>query len=231
MIEAAIIFGGVGLGILMLGRRRRVRRPIVVQDPPPVIVDPPSVIVDPVRNFTEGPNRQERIDALLRHYVSPTPSFGRLVQVRSGQTLESLVREAFDEIGRSTLEQRIHYIHCMSSGRYNSGVYGTPSVSKKFGSELLSPGTGIGLRVAFLPRNEDALHAMSVGRMPKMTVDSRTGEPKTSDRSLGMVWMPPVYEEGIRRGELPTCAPYSHEDGSSTIDPPPELLGLLEEEQ
>lgn len=220
------MIGGVGL-IMLLGRRRTQRRKVVV-DPVPQR----TVVVDPVpQGVRNGPRssggRLQRIAELLARFSSTTPQVFKLVRIRSGQSIESVVREAFDLICQTTVEQRRHYIHCVSSSSYNAAVYGTPSTTKRFGAELLTPGTGLGLRVAFLPRNEDAYHAMLVGNMPSMTVDSRTGEPRTTDTSLGMVWLPPVYEEGLRRGDLPTCAPYSYEDGSSTIDPPPSLLVLL----
>lgn len=225
MIEGALLLGGLGLGLVLLGGRRKRRR--AAPPPPPIVVnDPPPPVVEPQRNVV---SRHQKIAELMEKWCSSKPKFGRLVQVRVGQSIEQMVHEAFDEVGKSTAAQREHYIHCMSSSNYNAETYGTPSTSKRFGTELLAPGSGLGLRVAFLPRNEDAYHAMSVGRMPKMTVDPKTGEPRTSDRALGMVWMPPVWEEGVHRGELPTCAPYSYENGDSTINPPPSLLSLLEE--
>lgn len=244
MIEAFAIAGGVGLALVLFGSRKRRRRV------PPVVVDParphvpaessPATDVEPsvtnppayLRNRAEprSQTRLERIAKLLADNVKAEPTFGFLYAVRRGDTLPGIVKAAFDRIGGASAQQRLHYIHCLSSGSYNAGRYGTPSTSKRFGAEMLAPGSGLGLRVAFLPRNEDALSAMLRGRMPTMTVDARTGEPLGEDGSYALLWMLPVNEAAVRAGDLPSCAAFNWRDGSSTIDPDPELLRLLRED-
>jgi hypothetical protein len=62
-----------------------------------------------------------------------------------------------------------------------------------------------------------------------MTVDARTGAPASGDADFGaygLLWLPPVSADALVVGEV-TCAPFTWTDGSSTIDPPPELLALL----
>lgn len=255
MIEALAIAGGLGLAFMVFGGRRRRKRivtpppdgPRVIIDPPPprdgdapapaygvadVAFEPDEIeIVDVQRNVVVDvprTSRLERLAELIAQNVRNEPSFGYFYPIKTGDTLPGIVKRLFDTIGGASVEQRLHYIHCLSSGHYNAGRYGTPSTSKRFGKDLCVPGNGIGLRVAFLPRNEDALAAMARGRMPQMTVDPKTGEPIGLDAHLGVLWLLPVDEQGVRAGELPSCSAYSYHDGSSTIDPPPELLELLE---
>jgi hypothetical protein len=110
-------------------------------------------------------------------------------------------------------------------------IYATPSTTKTFPKEYLVPGKSIGVRVAFLPRNADAHGLLLQGIKPSMTVDPTTGASATTDAtSYGLLWLPPVDAESLASGE-PTCAPFSWGDGSSTIDPPPQLLELLETQQ
>lgn len=236
-MNVALLAGGLGLGLLLVGSRRmrrRVRPPVIVT-PPPDAPRPSPTPRDPVapapsRARNRGLSRAERLGQLLDELVSNTPRLGRLVQLDASQTPLGAVDEAFRAAGLETfVQQREHYAHCMASGRFNSSIYGTPSVSKRFPKSLLAPGTGIGLRVAFLPRNEDAMAALRVGRMPRMTVDRQTGAPLTGDTSLGLLWFPPIDEVGVRAGLMPSCAAFSWADGASAIDPPSELLALLEE--
>ncbi len=229
-MSLALLAGGVGLSLVLLGQRRRRRAPGVIVTPPPDSPPPPEPPepVGPVRN--RGVSRRERARALLDELVADAPRLGRLVQLGPGQTLLGVIDEAFRAAGLVTfVRQREHYAHCMASGRFNSSTYGTPSVSRQFPKNLLAPGTGLGLRVAFLPRNEDAQHAMRSGRLPQMTVDARTGASLTGDKHYGLLWFPPVNEELVRSGHQPSCADLPWPDGSSSIDPPTELMLMLEE--
>lgn len=170
---------------------------------------------------------RERVDRLLQAFVSDEPRPGFFYQVQDGDTLPDVAAAALESVGDFTDEQLEQYIFCISSGpRWNVRKYSTPSTSKSFGNALLVPGLGRGIRVAFLPRNDDALDAMLEGRMPLMTVDARTGAPIGDHGAFGLLWLPPVDAVELAAGEV-TCAPFSWTDGSSTIDPPPELLALL----
>lgn len=100
-------------------------------------------------------------------------------------------------------------------------LYATSSTSKKqYPDAYMVPGARLGVRVAFLPRNVDALGLLRRREMPWSTVDKRTGAPKMGGDSYGLLWLPPVDDEF-------SCQGYTWEDGSSAIDPPPELLEEL----
>lgn len=181
------------------------------------------------RRRTRKDARRHRIEQLLERYVSDEPVPGRFYQAQPGDTLPDVAACALSTVGAHTRAQLLQYVYCIQSGpRWNVAKYATPSTTRVFGPELLVPGLGMGIRVAFLPRNEDALGKMlEEGVMPVMAVDPQTGAPLSDDDALGLIWLPPVSAENLEQGDV-TCAPYSWSDGSSTIDPPPELLALLE---
>ncbi len=69
---------------------------------------------------------------------------------------------------------------------------------------------------------------MREGLLPPRTVHVRTAKALHGEHvAFGLLWLPPVDPEQLAEGNV-TCAPFSWEDGSSTIDPDPELLTLLE---
>jgi hypothetical protein len=218
------VAGASALALVWIASRRR-RKPR--RDTTVVVVEPaePEPVVEPPFG------RLAMIEELLDEFVSDTPRPGFFYQIRGADTLASVSRDALDSIGPHAKSARTSYMHCLQSGpNWNMRLYGTKSTTKSFPKENLVPGKGIGILVAFLPRNMDAHARMLRGELPTMTVDKKDGKPLSVPSPFvdrGLVWFPPVDEESLAEGE-PTCAPFSWDDGSSTIDPPPQLLELLE---
>lgn len=232
-MASPILLVAVGGSILLLAARRRPKKATDATTrnrPRRSDLSPESAShVAGAAEPDDGDERRHRIERLLAAFVADDPTPNHFYQVQEGDTLPDVAAAALRTIvARPTREQIRQYIFCISSGpRWNVRTYATPSTSKSFGSDLLVPGKGFGLRVAFLPRNDDALDAMlEDGRLPQMTTDPRTGAPSGDFGQFGLLWLPPVDPEALGAGEV-TCAPYSWSDGSSTIDPPPELLALL----
>lgn len=200
----------MGLGVLLAcgaalcfvaTRRGRRKPPASLMSPPP------------------APEPKTLAEELLEQYVSDDPCPGHFYQIQPHDTPTGVAAQA---LGADAAEENlIDYIHCWASGpNYNMPMFATPSTSKTFPHRLLVPGKRLGVRVAFLPRNDDALGAMLEGRLPRRTVDPDTGAPRGVGRSYGLLWLPPVDEEY-------SCASFEWPDGSSTIDPPPALLEML----
>jgi hypothetical protein len=168
-----------------------------------------------------NPTKQEQVAEILRSLVSSKPEPGYFYQVQPDDTPMSVALQALGE--KATTEDALDYLRSISSGpRWNMPLYSTPSTSKAYPDAFMVPGKRLGVRVAFLPRNQDALSLLLEGKKVSMSVDPISGDPKTpADTSLGLLWFPPVDETF-------SCAAYSWEDGSSSIDPPPDLLELLE---
>lgn len=216
--------GAGALALVWLAASRRHRRKPV----PVVVTDPPLVVEDPETPDVDDSERLQDIAALLEEFVSPTPRPGFFYAIRKNDNLWDIARAALKTVGEHSDSALLSYMFCLQSGpRWNLPLYGTPSVTKSFPKKYLVPHMNLGVRVAFLPRNMDALELMRLGIKPVMVVDPKTGAPIGKYSSYGLLWLPPVDEESLASGD-PTCADFSWSDGSSTIDPPPQLLMLLE---
>lgn len=217
-----VVTACVVAGVCVLLRGRRGRRP-KARNRPRVVQEVAGV--RPLRALPPPSSKRER---LLEQYVSDDPKPGSFYQIQPTDSFPEVIRRALDTVGQHTAEMRSEYMCCVSSGpAWNLRLYGTPSVTKRFPRQYLLPGLGKGLCVAFRKRNDDALAALLEGRLPVMTVDESTGAPKSAGDRYGLLWLPPVDPEAFGRGEI-SCAKHSWPDGSSAIDPDPELLRMLE---
>jgi hypothetical protein len=166
-----------------------------------------------------GGDEGTELEQMLEDLVTDEPTPGHFYQVQDGDTPLEVALRALGT--KATVEDAINYLRCISSGpRYNLPTYATPSTSKSYPQPYMVPGKPLGVRVAFLPRNEDALDLMLRGVRPKMVVNPKTGAPIGTHRHFGLLWLPPV-------DEVFSCSGYEWEDGSSAIDPPTDLLEHL----
>jgi hypothetical protein len=211
-MRTAVVAAG-GLALVWLYAHKRRQRALAE----------PSLVVEPL-----PPSSSDALEALLKDFVGDEATPGLFYQVQADDTLLGVAGSALNSIGPHSAAARLSYAYCLqSSPGWNMRLYGTPSTSNAFGSELLVPGKNTGVRVAFRARNADALELMLAGRLPRMAVDPISGAPLPGKgASYGLLWLPPVDPQSLALGQ-PTCAPYSWSDGSSTIDPPPELLSQL----
>lgn len=221
---------GTGVACWMILRPRTRRRVVTLADLDAHAeeVDAAEVEEDEIVRPT-GEDRLERIAELLDDNLSFRPRPGYFYPIVKGDTMKSVARRALETLGPCTEATIVSYIHSIGSGQYNIGRYGTRSTTKSFPATYLVPCIKQGIRVAFQPRNVDAVAAMREGTMPKMVVDQKTGAPLPGScyHHYGLIWLPPVDAKPFEDGII-TCAGYSWEDGSSTIDPDPELMALLE---
>jgi len=168
----------------------------------------------------------DRVAELLARYLSRTPKTESLYPVQPGDDLRKIAASALRAVGPCTAEQIDDYALGIAGVPYNLMLYGTPSTSKSYSASLLVPGLQQGIRVAFLARNDDAVAAMSAGRMPVRTVDPVTGAALGTGEFMGTLWLPPVCPHALSGGVV-TCAPFEWPDGSSRYNPDPQLLGRL----
>ena len=167
------------------------------------------------------------IEDLLREFISDEPRPGFFYQILKTDTFSKITKKALNSISAHTDQARLSYMYCLQSGpKWNMRLYGTPSTTKKFPKIYMVPGKNTGVRVAFMPRNADAHALMLQGFKPQMTVNKVTGAPLGGNHSFGLLWLPPVDGDSLASGD-PSCAPFTWDDDSSTIDPPPQLLVLL----
>ena len=154
----------------------------------------------------------------LRDLVADEPQAGRFYVVQWRDRPGTVFRDALATCGilSPTQGQVDQYAHLVAGGRYNGDLYGSRGTSRTYPSRWLVPGLGMGIRSAFLPRNQDALELWLHGARPMCVVDRDTGAPRSPATSYGMIWLPPCEAVGY---DL-TGQGYEWPDGSSTLDPP-----------
>lgn len=179
--------------------------------------------VNPPESLEARPANDPPLVGLLRALVSDEPQGACLYQVQWGDRPVVVVRKILASCGiaRPTRAQVDEYFHILAGGRYNSTLYGSASSSVTYPSRWLVPGLGLGLRAAWLPRNEDALDLYLRGQAPQCVIDRRTGCATSPATSRGMIWAPPVE----LLGREITTETHQWDDGSPVLDPP---LAIME---
>ena len=216
----ALLISTVLGGTVAIFWAARARRPLAALPPTPPAPEPVELV--PVRN------RPNQLTELLSSYLSDSARPRTLYTIGPGDTLKSVAAAALGAVGPHSQAQVIEYMTAIAAVPFNLARYGTRSTSQSYPASWLVPGLQMGIRVAFLERNDDAVTAMRSGRLPVRTVDPDTGKPLGTGDSLGTLWLPPVCPTQLGEGTV-TCLPFDWADGSSTYNPDPSLLRLLEE--
>jgi hypothetical protein len=180
-------------------------------------LDIPEVIDDPL----------DVISDLILDYPLP----GHFYQIKPGDNLSTLVRSALNAevagAGQNN-QSRLNYMKlCMNVGtKWNKLLYGSSRTSNVFPAMYLTNGSG--LAAAFLPRHANVLQAVANKQMPKRTILPNGNKIAGAEGSShALLWFPPISKDDLAQNGIVTCAPFNWDDGTSTIDPPPQLLNLL----
>lgn len=219
MRNDALLIGSVALGLVLLGS--------AYVRPKPRLNPAPSKPRPLPRRPRRGELARSRLEELLDLHLASEPTPGKFYQVQAGDTPEFVLRAALEDVGTHREGHLVDYLYCVVSSPWNLDLYGTPSTSRSYPQRFLVPGIGLGVRAAFLPRNAEALAMMRQGLSPSRTVDRDGRATDDSAQAFGLLWLPPVCPECLDVDDQITCAPFSWEDGTSTINPDPELLALL----
>lgn len=85
----------------------------------------------------------------------------------------------------------------------------------------------LGSTISITPKHADNLSLMRQGKPLKRTID-RSGRvvDHAAAHRLPMLWIPYICLESLAQGHV-TTGSYEYEDGSSTIVPPPPIMGLV----
>ena len=222
--DTLILGGALVVGLLVVGRRRA--KPQRVANPHRPIRPRRRVKVTRAAPKRTAVAPTTRLDELLREHLAVDARPGTFYQVTASDTPETIARAALRTVGDATDKATLDYIYCFTSSTWNLKLYGGPSTSNRFPFRWKVPGFGQGLRAAFLPRNAPAVSLMGSGVLPYRTVhekDSTHLDGAEGNAAYGLIWLPPVSREQLKLGVV-TCAHRTWDDGSSTIDPNPELL-------
>ncbi len=171
---------------------------------------------------------ESEIVETLRDLVADEPQGGRLYLVQWRDRPGAVFREALATCGicAASPMQVEAYAHLCGAGRWNRTLYGSRGTSRSFPAAWTVPGLGVGIRSAFLPRNQDALRALLAADRPLCVIDRNTGAAMSPSVSYGLIWLPPVELQGW---EI-TGAAFEWPDGSATLDPPGVLLEAIRDD-
>lgn len=113
---------------------------------------------------------------------------------------------------------------CTTAGYWNANLYGRTGQSTTWPAYLKVDGVDIG--TAWLPRHENAIATMINGKMPRRTINA-SGQKVGSGSSYGLLWIPPIDPDAYKQQGVISITGIKWGDGSSVLNPPPQLTSLL----
>jgi len=186
--------------------------------------------------WCEGTEPYDPID-VLEEWISKKAVPGKFYVV--GDDPEKTGADSLSGITRRALNRtipgkgndnglRLDYMRCITSGpAWNWRLYASSSFSNNFPE--WAGVNGMGLRRAFYPWHDDARKALAQRKFPKKAITNAGVRISGVGSSYGMLWLPPLNKELLEQ-DIVTCDALEWPDGSSTINPPPEILDYLEEQ-
>lgn len=182
---------------------------------------------------SDEPTPVDRLKDFLSEPGKPTP--GTFYAVQQGDTAANIARRALNKVVSGSGDQggdgkggarRLDYIHCITSGpRWNMTLYATSDSSGNYPAYYLV--NGVGLRRAFNPWHDAAKARIVAEEMPSRGVTPEGSKIAGVGSDYALLWLPPVDPQALAEMGIVTCAHTTWGDGSSSIDPPPEILNSL----
>ena len=173
----------------------------------------------------EGPQTPGEI---LTNLISATPTDGKFFQVyHKGPNGGNVARKVLNKIvhgaGSDGQNRRILLRLMTTPDTWNVNLYSRDKFTSGWQAYVGVDGVNIG--TAWLPRNKKASSAIIQGKMPTRNIDIH-GAKIGPGASYGLVWIPPLNAEMLKAGVV-SVGDGKWSDGSSVLNPPPELLNLL----
>src|SRR5690606_10929809 len=109
-------------------------------------------------------------------------------------------------------------------GTWNWDLYSRTTFTSNWPAYTGNDGRNIG--TAWLPRHQSAITKIASGKLPQRNI-STAGAKVGPGSSYGLVWIPPLDEDSLRDLGVVTDGGMAWDNGTSVLNPPPELLSLL----
>ncbi len=168
---------------------------------------------------------------MLTGLLSDRPQFGKFYLIKNGDKAlgeSGMLQDAITDAAplRGTGSNRLALLKLMSTpNNYNADLYGRTKFTDQW--PAYTGNDGINLGAAFLPRHKNAIQAIASGQMPERNI-SASGSKQGSGSSYALLWIPPIDVQALKDLDTITISGETWSDGSSVLNPPPELLELLE---
>lgn len=172
---------------------------------------------------------------ILTGLLSDTPTLGKFYLVKSLQVDpdgialggKGLMARALNKAvpGSATSSNRLSLLRLMSQpGTWNPNLYSRDKFTGNWPAYTGVDGKNIG--TAWLPRNKAAITTIASGKIPQRNIDVHGAKVGTGT-SYGLLWFPPIDVEALQNLGAVTDGGVTWSDGSSVLNPPPELLEML----
>ncbi len=195
-----------------------------------------ELFTERIESFLAAPDKQAWCESgginpieILPDWISPTPIPGAFYMIQGGDNLALITRKALNSVVSGAGNNggyRLEYMKCITSGpKWNWPLYASTSFSENY--KEWQGINGMGLRRAFNKWHPNAKNEMLERKMPERAITlAGVKLPGVSGNSFALLWLPPVDAAHLAQGNV-TCGMMDWDDGSSSIDPPPEILEML----
>jgi hypothetical protein len=202
--------------------------------PPPVPPpQPPGPGPQPFEPPKPAPEPTLEPLEILVGMTATTPTVGRFFLIgsdpnKSGEPFSWVLRAALNRVvpgAGDSADNRHAYAQIITSGpRWNWPLYAsTAGPTANFPASTFVGGRS--LRRAWDPWHANAKNAVAAGKAPARMMDL-AGKRVGGGNQYGLLWLPPVNVDFLKEGVV-SLQGLDWNDGSSVIDPPPELVDKL----
>lgn len=169
---------------------------------------------------------------ILTDLIASEPTPGKFYLIKKNDValgIHGLMKQALAKvsaIGAGKSQNFLKYLKHMTAGpgTWNYDIYGRDKNTKNWKKYTNSQGRNLG--AAWLPRHKNAIAAITNGRMPERNI-TLSGSKAGDGASYALLWFPPIDKDSLENNVV-TSAGMKWDDGSSVLNPPPELLSLLD---
>jgi hypothetical protein len=166
---------------------------------------------------------------VLTELLSDTPTLGKYYLIKNGDVAlgaNGVLAKALDgaAVGADTGGNRLALLKLMTLSPWNRTLYARTNTTANWPAYTNADGQNLG--AAWLPRHQSAISKIASGEMPKRNISS-TGVKQGTGSSYALLWFPPLDLDAFQSLGVVTDGGATWDDGTSVLNPPPDLLELL----
>lgn len=169
---------------------------------------------------------------ILTDLIAATPTPGKFSLIKKDQIAlgnGGLVAQYLNKVSPgsgSDGQLRLKMLRHMTgnAGDWNYDKYGRTKTTGNWPAYTNNNGRNLG--AAFLPRHKNAISDITNGKDPQRNI-TLTGEKDGPGASYALLWWPPIDKNALTNLGAITSVGLTWDDGSSVLNPPPELLSKL----
>ena len=181
-------------------------------------------------DILDEPGPQTLVE-IFKDLISETPTPGKFFMLRKGGPVAlcktGVTGKALDKVvagAGSNGSHRLALLRLMTQpDTWNWDLYSRDKFTSSWPSCTGVEGRNLG--TAWLPRHKKASQSIMVGKIPARNIDLDGNKIGPGARH-GLIWIPPL-DENLLKNRVVSVGDGKWSDGSSVLNPPPELMSLL----